>query len=445
MSRVIEFPGCGRGRKAARTTASDSRRAATPRRAPRKGARDRVLSRLLHSPEGCEFLAAVAMARTRTLTAVDAVVPPGTVLDAVVRELRDATDLPPEMGLVYTIGLLSAALSQAGSTVTLPGVAAPVELAVWIILLAPSGAGKTLVRNLILRALGLDLRELPEPGSARAYLDGLAACDGRAIWLRDEFGQLIKQITNSGGPLAPLRDLLLRTYDSAKLETNTRRDGQTVVEHPVVTVIGNSVEATWSSCVDAAMLSDGLLARFLFIVSARRPLSVPLYPTQDMTEHVQAVVPTCLRERLTQPVEYHISDAAIAYYTHEWKALAEKLGSSIDAAYYRRVTWSAVRLAVIYHLLLNEAGEVIGIPAMQWAWRAVTLFMAHVRAALQLSDPTFAARLDRILAWLESDAVRGRKWSRSDLNRALFARFRRDIRSAADARQLIDLVARFTE
>jgi len=326
-----------------------------------------VLSRLLSTDGGAELLSRIAIARTRTMTAVDAVIPPGTVLDAIARVLRDETDLPPEMGLAYGLGLLSAAIAQTGSTITVPGVEDPVELALWIVLLAPSGAGKTLVRKLIIDGLRLDPHEIPEPGSARAYLDGLAACDGRAVWLRDEFGQLIRQIADRRGPMATLRDLMLRTYDHGRLETNTRRDGQVLVEHPVVTIIGSSVSSTWAGCVDAAMLADGLLARFMFVVARRRPLSVPLYATREMIDAVRSAVTPRLRERLRQRAEYRLSHEARELYIREWRTLAKQIGDGIDPAYYRRVTWSAMRLSAIYHVLQNADGDEIGPEAMRWA------------------------------------------------------------------------------
>lgn len=103
-----------------------------------------------------------------------------------------------------------------------------------------------------------------------------------------------------------------------------------------------------------------------------------------------------------------------------------------------------MRLSAIYHVLLDSDGDEIGPEAMRWAWRAVMLFTAHIRAALELSDPTFAARIGRVLDWVAAEAAGGRKWSRQTLARAVLRRYGRDVRSASEARQLIDLVAKTT-
>jgi len=68
------------------------------------------------------------------------------------------------------------------------------------------------------------------------------------------------------------------------------------------------------------------------------------------------------------------------------------------------------------------------------------LFTAHIRAALELSDPTFAARIGRVLDWVAEQTASGQKWSRQTLARAVLRHFGRDVRSASEARQLIDLV-----
>lgn len=436
MSRVIEFP--GRGRKAARTTTSESRRTpASPRRAPRKGARDRVLSRLLNAPNGRDLLVAIALHRTRGITPVDAVCPPGSLLDAVVSTIRDDTDLPPETGLAAVLAILAAAMAQAENTVRWPDVSEPIEMALWIVLLAPSSAGKSFVACLVTEALGLQLRKLPEPGSGAAYLDSLASCGGRAYWPRDEYGQLIAQLAEHG-PMAVLRDLLLRTYDHSPIENNTRRNGQVFVEKPVLTIFGASVSSTWSSCVDVRMLSDGLLARHLFVVAEGRPLSVSRYPRDAMLGKIRNALSPELVERMRQRVEYRISDTAAEYYDREWQKLARSISGSVDPAYFRRVTWTTARLAVFYHLMLDEPSDLIGEGAMQWAWRLTMLMVGYVRAALELSDPTFTAKLTRMLEW--ADANTGRYVTRPRLGRALLTRFSRDLGSASEARYLIDFV-----
>jgi hypothetical protein len=398
--------------------------------------RDSLLSDLLRSSSGQAFIVGLRM-RGR-LNEVDAVSPPGSLLDVVISELRSKTDLPPEIGLAVVHSLLSSALAQSGATVRWPGETHGSEMAMWHLVLAPSGAGKTLVRNLVTDALGLELRELPEPGSARAYLNAMAELSGKAAWTRDEYGQLMKAIAD-GGPLGGLRDYLLRTYDHARLEVVTAKSGDVAIEHPVLSIFGSTVDSTWASCIDAEMLADGLLARHLFVVAQRRPLSVPRYPLAEMRDVIQKAAEP-LRDRLVATGQtYRISANAAKLYDELWMETIGQVGDVVDAAYFRRVTWSAARYAVIYHLLLDKPGVDVGVDAMRWAWRMVMLHLEYVRQVLSLSDAGFAAKIDKILGWVETRAAAGEDVTSNTFVRALCRQFSRDLSNASEARQLIDL------
>lgn len=426
-------------------SASVHSRKSTPRNAkPKLQARDKLLARILAAPDGPAMLAMIRDRGESRLTTVDAVTPPGTFLAVVVDEVRRQTDLPPEIALGVVMSQMAAALTQAGSKVSWPGDHRAVEMAMWILVLAPSGAGKTLLRNLVDEALGLNVKNLPEPGSARAFLSGLQECNGTATWVRDEYGQLIRQIAD-GGPLGPLRDYMLRAYDHTPLEVTTQKDGLTKIEKPLLSIFASTVDSTWASCIDAAMLADGLLARHLFIVAQRRPLSVPRYPMQEMGEAIsRAATESGLHQRLAEPIQFVITAEAAMAYDALWRKTAGNLNGSIDPAYFRRVTWSASRYAVLYHLLLNKPGHEIGADAMQWAWRMVLLHLQYVREVLNLSDGGFANRLERILAWVEDEIKKGADPSSIALVQTILRRFRREISNANEARQIIDLARKMT-
>jgi hypothetical protein len=404
--------------------------------------RDSLLSQLLAAENGLEFLATIRAAGQR-LDEIDAVTPPGTFVETAVDVVRKETDLPPEIAWGVIMLLMGAALAQNRCTVSWPHDHRPQELSQWLVILAPSGAGKTLLRNAVAESLGLELTELPEPGSARAFLDSLCACEGRALWVRDEYGQLMQQI-KTGGPLGPLRDYLLRAYDHSALEVTTKKDGTARVDRVVLSVLGGSVDSSWASCVDAQMLVDGLLARHLFICAKRRPMRVPIYPMQHIRAMLEASAQAQgLRERLAlQDQHFVITPAAADVYRELWCELVGALGDRIDPAYVRRVTWAAGRYSVLYHLLLGRDGLEIGTQALRWAWRAVLLHLQYARTALALSDAGFSQRLDKIMAWAEARIAQGADPASAQFVRDMLQHFRRDLGNAQEARQFIDLVAK---
>jgi hypothetical protein len=162
----------------------------SPRRKSRaaerkRDTRDSTLRTLLLSPDGRDLVAASLAQRRQRLDVIDSAIPPQTLLETVVREIRERTDLPPEIGVAMTHALISASMVQTGSTVRWHDSAQQIELGIWMVVLGPSASGKTLIRKIIERALNVTVVNLPEPGSARAFLDGLAEVGGRAFWLRD--------------------------------------------------------------------------------------------------------------------------------------------------------------------------------------------------------------------------------------------------------------------
>ena len=94
---------------------------------------------------------------------------------------------------------------------------------------------------------------------------------------------------------------------------------------------------------------------------------------------------------------------------------------------------------MIYHILLGKPGKEIGIDAMRWAWRMVQLHLQYAREVLTLSDPGVATRLDKILGWVEEEAAQGRDPREPSFARRLLMRFRRDLQSLSEARQVIDM------
>ena len=402
--------------------------------------RDGLLSQMLAAANGPEFLAMIRAAGQR-LDEVDAVTPPGTFLETVVGVVRRDTDLPPEIAWGVSMLLMSAALAQNRCAVSWTHDHRPQELAMWLVILAPSGAGKTLLRNAIAEGLGLKLTELPEPGSARAFLDSLCACEGRTLWVRDEYGQLMQQI-KTGGPLGPLRDYMLRAYDHAALEVTTKKDGTARCERVVLSILASSVDSSWAACVDGQMLVDGLLARHLFVCAKRRSMRVPIYPMARIRATLDASA-RGLRERLAvEDQRFVISQAAADVYSELWRELVGALGDRLDPAYVRRVTWAAGRYAVLYHILLGKDGLEIGTQAMRWAWRAVLLHLQYARTALALSDAGFAEKLDRIMAWAAARIAQGADPASSRFVRDMLQHFRRDLSNAQEARQIIDIVAK---
>ncbi len=158
----------------------------------------------------------------------------------------------------------------------------------------------------------------------------------------------------------------------------------------------------------------------------------------SLSKHSSA---TNLKAKITQEPTYIISPEASQLYDELWKELAKSMGDSIDGAYFRRTTWAVSKYAVIYHLLLGKSGNSIDAETIRWAWRMIQLHLQFAREALQLCDPGFATRFDKIIGWIEDQGKTGAEIRSSEFTRTLLRRFGRDLKNMNEARQLIDIVA----
>lgn len=396
--------------------------------------RDNALSELLATPVGRTML---LVGQRAQISPADSVSPPGSALDTIATQLHDKTDLPPILGITAAMALIAATMAESGSTFTWEGDSHVGHMDLWLVALAPSGAGKTWIREVVAEALGLEPHLLPEPGSAPALLGDLRGLDGCAMWARDEYGQLMRAIAD-GGPRSELRDVMLRAYDHAELVHSTRTRGEIRVKSPVLTIYGTSVDQTWRDCVDVQMLRDGLLARHLFVVAGSRPLSVPRYPRQQIVQAIHESAAD-LASRIKTPEKYVISAAAAAVYDRSWRELVGQLGDTLDAAYVRRIAWAAARYAVIYHAIRGCQGVIVGPSEMRWAWRMVLLHCWCTREVLSMADSTLCGRVERVVGWILEQREKAENIDDPGFARAVIRRWHRDLKNIREAREMIDL------
>ncbi|MCX7178193.1 MAG: DUF3987 domain-containing protein, partial [Proteobacteria bacterium] len=261
---------------------------------------------------------------------------------------------------------------------------------------------------------------------------------GRAQWVRDEYGQLLKQFRDNNAR-TDLRDILLRAYDHSTLVNKTLKRGEITVKKPVLCLYGTTVDTTFIDCVDVQMLTDGFCARHLFVVCSPRPIAIPRYPRDELLADFRAASGG-LSTALSTQTHFQISEEADRVYKELWHSLVSDLGDQLDAAYLRRITWSAARYAAIYHVLLGRPGVMIGVEAMRWAWRMVMLHCDSTRQVLLLTDRSLAGRMERISAMVLAEMERGVDVRSSQFTRRVIQRFRRDLRTVPEVHQMIDLI-----
>ncbi len=309
-------------------------------------------------------------------------VPPGSLLEDVIREFESHTNISLEIPFATFLHYVSGALIERGVTVKFQG--ANIDADVWSVVLAPSGGGKTWTEKRIGQGLGAVVPVM-ETGAASAakWLEEFAA-HPRALWVRDEFFQLLKGIEQPG-PMADLKDYLLRIYDGSKIERTTKKDKITV-ENPALSILGFTALKPFVDGMSAESLLDGFAQRFGFVLAqpdARRNWQdFPVWGVDsgDWAARFLAMFEGSHRE-------YKATKEAEAAFFKTFKRLAH--GVALDESFYRRVMWRAHKFALIYHLVRGAgADQMLTEEDYGWAARWVEIQLSDTAELLEMCAKT---------------------------------------------------------
>lgn len=315
-------------------------------------------------------------------------VPPGSLLETVISEFETKTNIALEIPFATFLHYVSCALIEHGTTVMFQGDS--IEVDVWSIVLAPSGGGKTWTQKKISAGLDGVVNNVLQSGaaSAAAWIEQFSE-KPRALWVRDEFYQLLKQIEVDNGPLSDLKDYLLRIYDNSKIERKTKKETITI-DSPVLSILGFTALNPFIEGISAESLLDGFCQRFAFVLAhtdERRPWqNYPVWSVnnKDWSTRFKKMV-TGLLPR------YIASDDAEAAFLNTFKKLSGGIG--LDESFYRRVMWRAHKYAAIYHIIRGEVlNEVLTAEDYGWAARWIEIQLADTGELLEMCSKTDISR-----------------------------------------------------
>lgn len=205
--------------------------------------------------------------------------PVGSVLEDVVRIAADYTDLPPSIAYFSSLALIGARLTQEGFVCQMAD-GKSIHPNPWIITLAPSGCGKTLLLEDVSQFVLSNVLPDKVPDTVTAAALHQYFCQGmndedfsyrrcRSAFVRDEVGELFRTLKKESGE--ELRDQLLRTYGGSPLVRSTKKDGELRSPPVNLTFYGSAVDSSFFKVVDADDFNNGLMQRFQFILSHDRP------------------------------------------------------------------------------------------------------------------------------------------------------------------------------
>jgi hypothetical protein len=325
-------------------------------------------------------------------------VPPGTLLETMLAQFRRKTNIPLEVPFFTFFHYVSAHLVDQNITVEFEG--SHVQADFWTIILASSGAGKTWTHSQIKSALGGVIPEVEGTASASAaqFLQELESKNGKGLWVRDEFLQLLKSM-EAGGPMAEMKDYLLRIYDNAPITRRTKKD-EIHVEHPALSILGFNATESFIANIDGDSLVDGFTQRFGFVLAeadASRPFKD--YPVWNInTKNWGAEWKKLIAD--IRP-KYVTSDDAIIKFKRMFSDLIQ---SEMPESFYRRILWKAHKYALIYHIVRGQAHNPV-IEAEDYGWAARALIM-HIQDASTILSRTSFGDLEKLMQQAEGAVER---------------------------------------
>ena len=300
--------------------------------------------------------------------------PGGTLLGDIVLAFDKETNIPLELPFFTFFHYVSAALLHKGVSIKLSSKdTRNVIPDIWTVLLASSGSGKSWTNSTIQHGIP-ELKEVAHDiagtVSTAKFVEDLQE-HNRKLYIRDEFAELYKQIAvANSGPLAQLKDYLLRIYNNSDIDWTTKK-GKIEIVNTAISFLGMTVEQSFAQMLTTDDLVNGFAQRFSFIRAQKDPhkdfLNYPIYDIDmskwqgQWTELINSI----------QHSEYYPTKKAETAFKNMFRSLAR---TDLDESFYRRQLWKGHKYALIYHIILGK-GDCQKLDAQDYDWAAKIIYM----------------------------------------------------------------------
>lgn len=319
------------------------------------------------------------IANTNGWPTLDDCIPKGSILEAVDEYFWTKTDIPRELPFFNVLHYVMAKLMQQGVEIAKGSQRILPDL--WTVVLAPSGAGKTMTQKALAKAMGGPVRLFPDASSSLQFAENLQNCR-LGLFLRDEFAQFLKTIAKDAS-MKDVRDYLLRTYDNADI-TYASSKTKISVHRSAISILGYTPIATLTSYLTKEMLLDGFAQRFSFCVGERddRPI-VGDYDFDGLTE----VVSPLWKEITSTPFHavYYVDEAGRQAFDKVVQLVVTRARQEgIDDSFSRRLAFNTYKYGLAYHVLTGKKDNVIHTEDLIFGAKLVGMHLLHLRKVLDL-------------------------------------------------------------
>lgn len=308
---------------------------------------------------------------------------------------------------------------------------------IWAVVLAPSGATKTLTVKTIIESFQFTPSISSGLESDAAYIEELKE-KNYGMLVRDEFGQHLKEVQIGSGPLAKQRDYYLKTYDGNKLERKLKK-GEIVVESPKIALLGMTVDETFYNIMTWETLTDGLAQRFNYTI-AKSDQNKNILDWLDIdTKKLKNKLPELFNEikELELQDGYDVCSLASEIVKSHFKGLFSKY-SAIPESFIRRLNWATYKYALIYHILLCKTSKVIDEEDVNYACNYMSI---HIKSLKELLNAMGFSDIDEdiknIDKAVEKLKTKGKKVEINSIVRHLLANHKTKYKEAEKTKRMV--------
>lgn len=310
---------------------------------------------------------------------LDNCIPTGSLLAEVDRYFYEYTDIPRELPFFFVLHYVMATLLQQGveirkgKQVILPDM--------WTIVVAPSGAGKSMSQRELAKAFDGDVDMFPDAKTSLQFLTNLRN-HRLGLYVKDEFAQFLKSISKDSS-MQDVRDYLLRTYDNANIQ-HTTTVSSVEVEKSAIGILGYTPVDTLTKYLTPEMLLDGFAQRFSYCVAD--PDDREIVGDYDFDELASRIRPHW--KKITSspfhPV-YKIEKEGRSVFNHIVKIIVSKARQEgINDSFSRRLAFSTYKYGLAYHIIRGNTSDTITPEELDLGAQLTALHLNHLSRVMDL-------------------------------------------------------------
>lgn len=302
--------------------------------------------------------------------------PPGSVLQRCIDPFRAFTDIPLELPFFGVLHYVSTFLNKNGCSLSSDKIR-KMNPFIWNVILAPSGAGKTLSHDWIGEIAPVK-SNMPNCGSSAMWFEELKRCkeqDGYASWFCDEWAQKVKMIETPNSPLSEMKENMLKSYNSRQIERATKKTGNIIIQDPTFNFYAVNTEKSFIDSISVESMADGFAQRFGYVYTLADPdrhmTDYALYNEEKVLTELEGAFDKMLTVDLHQ--NYIIVDEAEQEYEKIFKALFKE--DNLPNSFYRRALYKTLTYALLYHVINLKSSQYIDGEDIQWASRVTEMHL----------------------------------------------------------------------